>query len=144
MSGAPTGPGRASAARILVVDDETDLAAILANRLRRAGYEVGLASDGVDALEQVGHDRPDLVLLDVRMPRLDGIETVRRLRQDVATTRLPVIVMTANAEAADRARALEAGADACLAKPFETAEMLDRVRELLGARRDQPGEDRDR
>lgn len=141
MSGAPTEPARAPAARVLVVDDEADLAAILANRLRRAGYEATLAGDGLAALELIGRDRPDLVLLDVRMPRLDGIETLRRLRRGGSTARLPVIVMTANAEASDRARALEAGADACLAKPFETAEMLARVRELLDARRDTRKED---
>jgi len=126
----------AGPARIAVVDDEADLAGILANRLRRAGYEVSLAGDGLAALELIGRERPDLVLLDVRMPRLDGIETLRRLRQDGATARVPVIVMTANAEAADRARAFEAGANGCLAKPFETGEMLARVRELLAARGD--------
>lgn len=144
MSGAPTEPTRAPAARVLVVDDEADLAAILANRLRRAGYEVTLAADGLVALELIGRDRPDLVLLDVRMPRLDGIETLRRLRQDGDTARLPAIVMTANAEDSDRARALEAGADACLAKPFETAEMLARIRELLDGRRNERKEDGDR
>lgn len=125
----------AGPARIAVVDDEADLAGILANRLRRAGYEVSQAGDGLAALELIGRERPDLVLLDVRMPRLDGIETLRRLRHDGATARVPVIVMTANAEAADRARALEAGANECLAKPFETAEMLARVRDLLAATR---------
>jgi len=128
--------GDRPAARILVVDDEPDLAAILANRLRRAGYEVAVAGDGVAALEAIGRERPDLALLDVQMPRLDGLETVRRLRAVAATAAMPVIVMTANAEAADRTRALASGADACLAKPFETAELLACVRNLLADRRD--------
>jgi|RhiMetdeSRZDD1v2_1073273.scaffolds.fasta_scaffold174818_3 two-component system, OmpR family, response regulator MprA len=123
-------------ARILVVDDEADLAAILANRLRHAGYEVTIASDGLAALEAIGRERPDLAVLDVQMPRLDGLETLRRLRASEAAGRMPVIVMTANAEPADRARALASGADECLAKPFETAELLARVRGLLGAGRD--------
>jgi len=121
-------------ARILVVDDEPDLGAVLATRLRRAGYEVSVASDGLEALELIGRAPPDLVLLDLRMPRLDGLETLRRLRHDGATARLPVIVMTANAEPADRARALEGGAAACLAKPFEAREVLEQIRLLLEAR----------
>jgi DNA-binding response OmpR family regulator len=120
--------------RILVVDDEADLAAILANRLRRAGYAVSVAADGLEALEMIRREPPALVLLDIRMPRLDGLETLRRIRGESATARLPVIVMTANADPADRARALECGADECLAKPFETAEMLARIRVLLDAR----------
>ena len=127
--------GAGPAARILVVDDEADLAAILANRLRRAGYEVAVAGDGVAALEAIGRERPDLAVLDVQMPRLDGLETLRRLRAGAATAAMPVIVMTANAGAADRARAVDAGADACLAKPFETPELLACVRDLLAGRR---------
>lgn len=122
-------------ARILVVDDEADIAGILGALLRRAGHEVRAAGDGLEALEMIGREPPDLVLLDVRMPRLDGLETLRRLRHAPGTARLPVIVLTANAEPADQARALAAGADACVAKPFEAADVLARVRALLERRR---------
>ena len=117
--------------RILVVDDEADIAGILGAILRRAGHQVRMAGDGVEALEMIAREPPDVVLLDVRMPRLDGLETLRRLRQAAATARLPVIVLTANAEPADRAGALAAGADECVAKPFEAADVLARVQALL-------------
>src|SRR5512144_2365469 len=119
-------------ARILVVDDEADIGALLVMALGRAGYEVATAGDGLEALAAVAASPPDLVILDVRMPRLDGLETLKRLRADAATAPVPVIMLTTRAEAADRLEGLAHGADDYLAKPFDLAEVLERVKTLIG------------
>jgi DNA-binding response OmpR family regulator len=124
------------APRILVVDDEADIGTILGALLRRAGYRVTTAQDGLAALASIGAEPPALVVMDVRMPRLDGLETLRRIRAAPATATLPVILMTANAEPADRAQAMACGADECLAKPFEPADLVARIRPLLERRAD--------
>src|SRR5678810_993199 len=83
-----------SAARILVVDDEDDIRTILVVTLRRAGYEVASAGDGVEAVEAIQRQAPDLILLDVMMPRADGLETLKRIRQHAPTAHVPVIMLT--------------------------------------------------
>ncbi|OGK82733.1 MAG: hypothetical protein A2X52_22420 [Candidatus Rokubacteria bacterium GWC2_70_16] len=117
--------------RVLVVDDEADIRTILALTLRRAGYEAALAGDGVEALEAIERQPPDLVLLDVMMPRLDGFETLRRIREGRASAQLPVILLTARAQLADRMKGFERGADDYVPKPFEPAEVLARVQSVL-------------
>lgn len=117
--------------QILVVDDEPDISTILTLTLRRAGYVVTMARDGVDALEQIATKPPDLVLLDSMMPRLDGLETLRRLRAETCTARMPVIMLTAKAKLTDRMAGFERGADDYVAKPFDPAEVLARVQALL-------------
>jgi sigma-B regulation protein RsbU (phosphoserine phosphatase) len=120
-----------SAARILVVDDEIDISTILTVALRRAGYEVASAADGIEAVEAILRQAPDLILLDVMMPRSDGLETLRRIRQHPPTAQVPVIMLTARSGLADKMAGFERGADDYVAKPFEPAEVVARVSALL-------------
>jgi sigma-B regulation protein RsbU (phosphoserine phosphatase) len=120
-----------SAARILVVDDDADIATILTVTLRRAGFAATAAVDGVDALEKLGAEAVDLVVLDVMMPRLDGLETLRRIREAPATAGLPVVLLSARTQVADRLVGFERGADDYVAKPFDPGEVVARIRSLL-------------
>ncbi|MFD4660686.1 response regulator transcription factor [Kitasatospora sp. NPDC058444] len=116
-------------ARLLVVDDEPALRDALESSLAFEGYEVATATDGYEALESVERDRPDLVLLDIMMPRMDGLTAVRRMRSRGDT--VPVLMLTARDAVGDRVTGLDVGADDYLAKPFELDELLARVRALL-------------
>ena len=120
-----------TAARILVVDDEVDINTILSVTLRRAGYQVISAADGVEAIEIIHLHAPDLILLDVMMPRADGLEALRRIREHEPTAHTPVIMLTAKSALADKMKGFERGADDYVAKPFEPAEILARVQVLL-------------
>jgi two-component system OmpR family response regulator len=120
-------------ARILVVDDEPEIGRILSLILRGAGFEVAAVAGGRAALEHLAASATDLVLLDVIMPELDGFETLRRIRAVPATARVPVLMLTANAGAADRARAESLGADDFIAKPFDPADVVERIRARLRA-----------
>ncbi|WP_068928938.1 response regulator transcription factor [Planobispora rosea] len=115
--------------RVLVVDDEPALREALQNSLEFEGYRVGLAVDGQAALEALEREPYELVLLDVMMPRLDGLTACRRLR--AAGNRVPVLMLTARDAVGDRVSGLDAGADDYLVKPFELDELLARVRALL-------------
>ncbi len=117
--------------RVLVVDDEVDISTILTLTLQRAGFQVTAASDGVDGLAKLAEHTPDLVVLDVMMPRLDGLEMLRRIRSEPVTSSIPVIMLTARAQVADRLVGFEHGADDYVAKPFEPNEVVARVRALL-------------
>ncbi|WP_067464770.1 response regulator transcription factor [Actinomadura macra] len=119
----------ASPARILVVDDEPAVRESLSSSLTFEGYTVVEAADGAMALDRVEREPPDLVVLDVLMPRMDGLTTCRRLRALGAT--MPVLMLTARDMVGDRVTGLDAGADDYLAKPFELDELLARVRALL-------------
>src|SRR6266436_7110311 len=118
-------------ARILVVDDVPDNVEILQMRLESQGYEVTTAADGVEALEKIRELLPDLVLLDVMMPRLDGIETVKRLKADPSLPFIPVVLVTAKADSKDVIAGLESGGDDYLTKPFDHAALSARVRAML-------------
>jgi diguanylate cyclase (GGDEF)-like protein len=118
-------------ATILVVDDDADIVRFVEMNLRLEGYRVLVAHDGVEALEMVAAEVPDLVLLDVMMPGFDGIEVTRRLRADSRTSTLPVIMLTAKTMTADRVLGLTAGADDYIIKPFDTLELVARVRSTL-------------
>ena len=120
-----------TSARILVVDDEVDINTILSVTLRRAGYEVISAADGLEALEVIHLHAPDLILLDVMMPRADGLEALRRIREHGPTAHTPVIMLTAKGALADKMKGFDRGADDYVAKPFEPAEILARVQALL-------------
>ncbi|KJK56822.1 response regulator transcription factor [Saccharothrix sp. ST-888] len=118
-----------STARVLVVDDEPALRDALESSLAFEGYDVTTATDGYEALDAVDRDRPDLVLLDIMMPRMDGLTAVRRMRARGDTA--PVLMLTARDAVGDRVTGLDVGADDYLAKPFELDELLARVRALL-------------
>lgn len=121
---------------ILLVDDETAITDNLAPFLSRSGFNVSVASNGEEALQMVGSQCPDLLILDVLMPLLDGREVLRQLRQ--ADNWIPVILLTQVGEAGERAMALEEGADDYLNKPFDPHELVARVRAVL--RRARPGQ----
>ncbi len=114
--------------RILIVEDTEQLSALIHREVAAAGYEVVLASDGNAALEAHARERPDLVVLDWMLPGLDGIEVLRRIREDSHT---PVLMLTARSEEIDRVMGLEVGADDYLTKPFSMRELLARIRALL-------------
>jgi two-component system, OmpR family, response regulator MprA len=115
--------------RVLVVDDEPAVREALGRTLRFEGYDVELAGDGAEALAAVSERRPDMIVLDVMMPGLDGLEACRRLR--AAGDTLPVLMLTARDRVGDRVAGLDAGADDYLVKPFALEELLARVRALL-------------
>ena len=117
---------------VLCADDDRDILALLALRLERAGYRVAQAIDGEQALSLARELRPDVVVLDVMMPRLSGTEVLAALRADGATAGLRVVLLSARAQEADVERGLEAGADAYLAKPFQAPELLEVVAQLAG------------
>src|ERR1700737_4003413 len=116
---------------VLVVDDVADNVDILQMRLEAQGYEVATAGDGIEALDKIRELLPDLVLLDVMMPRLDGIETVKRLKADPSLPFIPVVLVTAKADAKDVIAGLEAGGDDYLTKPVDHAALSARVRAML-------------
>lgn len=119
---------------VLVADDDDDILALVSFRLERAGYRVLQARDGDEALTLARDEHPDLAVLDVMMPKLDGYAVTRRLREDESTRETPVILLTARVQEADVARGFEAGADDYLKKPFSPAELRARVQAVLGRR----------
>jgi DNA-binding response OmpR family regulator len=117
--------------RVLVVEDDEDIADVLRRSLRNEGYDVRTSADGVDALDVAAGFVPDLVVLDLGLPRLDGVEVCRRLRAD---SDVPILMLTARSETEDRVGGLDSGADDYLVKPFERKELLARIRALLRRR----------
>ena len=116
---------------ILVVDDEPRIAQIASDYLRRAGFEVTIAGDGVRALESFRGRRPDLVVLDLGLPRMDGLDVARAIRRESDT---PIVMLTARVEEDDRLRGFEIGADDYVTKPFSPRELVARVRAVLRRR----------
>ncbi|HLB62518.1 MAG TPA: response regulator [Actinomycetota bacterium] len=116
---------------ILVVDDDPDIARFVEVNLRSAGYDVAVAADGEEALEKANEMRPDLVLLDVMMPRIDGFEVAQRLRRNPQTQNTSIIMLTAKALSTDKVLGLTAGADDYIIKPFDPIELLARVKGTL-------------
>jgi two-component system alkaline phosphatase synthesis response regulator PhoP len=118
-------------ARILVVEDEADVAELIRYNLAREGYEVLQALNGAEALREARESRPDLVLLDLMIPQLNGWEVCRRLEQDPATRAIPVIIVTARVEEGDKVLGFEMGADDYVTKPFAVRELVARIRAVL-------------
>jgi two-component system, OmpR family, response regulator MprA len=121
----------AASARVLVVEDDTDIAGVLRRALGMEGYEVRVAGDGESALAESGVFEPDAVVLDLGLPRLDGVEVCRRLRADGD---VPILILTARDALDSRVEGLDSGADDYLVKPFERDELLARLRALLRRR----------
>jgi len=119
---------------ILAADDDDDILQLIVFRLERSGYTVLQASDGEEALALALENRPDLAVLDVQMPKMDGFELTRRLRAEPATSRIPIIVLTARVQDADVQEGFDAGADDYLRKPFSPQELRARVQAILGRR----------
>ena len=122
--------------KVLIVEDETDLVKLLKYNLEKEGFKVNYATDGTVALAEARRDPPDLVILDLMLPGLDGLEVCRQLRRNERFVRTPVLILSARSEEADRVVGLELGADDYVTKPFSTREVIARVRALL--RRNEP------
>jgi putative two-component system response regulator len=118
-----------------VVDDEPANVALVSRLMKRLGYEISTAPNGEEGLEAVGRVRPDVILLDVNMPGIDGLEVCRRLKADAATRLIPVVLLTGLSAVEDRVKGIEAGADDFLSKPFVVAELNARVRSLTRLKR---------
>jgi diguanylate cyclase (GGDEF)-like protein len=116
---------------VLVVDDDPDVARFVEVNLRSAGYDVAVGSDGEEAVRRAVEMRPDLVLLDVMMPKMDGFEVAQRLRRDPRTASFSIIMLTAKALSSDKVLGLSSGADDYIIKPFDPVELLARVRGTL-------------
>ena len=130
-----TGAGR----KILVVEDESDVADLLTLNFRKAGFRISTAADGASGLQKARDDRPDFIVLDLMLPKMSGLEVCKILKNDTATSHIPILMLTAKAEEIDRIVGLEFGADDYVTKPFSPREILLRIRAIL-RRGETPGE----
>ena len=119
------------AKKILVVDDERHIVRLVEVNHTRAGYEIATAYDGIEALEKVKAEKPDMIVLDVMMPRMDGFEVLKRLQADTSTQDIPVIMLTAKAQDADIFRGWSSGVSSYLTKPFNPRELLTFVERIF-------------
>jgi len=126
------------AKKILAVDDERHIVRLVEVNLQRAGYEVVTAYDGKEALEKVKTENPDLVVLDVMMPFMDGFEVLRTLKANPETAEIPVIMLTAKAQDADVFRGWQSGVDCYLTKPFNPMELLTFVKRIFDSQNQRP------
>lgn len=120
-------------ATILVVDDDEELRQMLCTMLRLMGYETFAARDGCDALKQIANQMPDVLVLDVMMPKMDGITLCHRLRQQAETTELPILMLSGKSQPEDMEAGLKAGADRYLSKPMAMDVLMRNLAELLAA-----------
>jgi len=120
--------------KILIADDSPDLVNILSSRFRALGFQVFEARDGMEALEQARANHPDIILLDVMMPELNGFQVCRRMKQDPATVAIPIIMLTAKSSEADKFWGTEVGADHYLTKPIDPGRVVLQVQEMLQKR----------
>ena len=117
--------------KILFVDDEKDMVEVVASRLRASNYNVILAYDGQEALDKAHKEKPDLIILDLMLPKMDGYWVCGLLKADVRYNKIPVIIFTARAHESDKQMGQDVGADAYITKPFEPQELLTKIKELL-------------
>jgi len=122
-----------SGVKILVVDDEAYIVELVKFNLEKEGFQVWVAYDGVKAMEIVREERPDLIILDIMLPNMDGLEVCRQLKQDPHLQTIPIIMLTAKSEEIDTVLGLEMGADDYIKKPFSPREMVARVKARLRA-----------
>jgi CheY-like chemotaxis protein len=120
--------------RILLVEDQEMNRDMLSRRLKKRGYEVSIAVDGAEGVDKARAEIPDLILMDMSLPVMDGWEATRTLKGDDATRAIPVVALTAHAMSTDREKALEAGCDAYETKPVELPRLLETIEKLLDAR----------
>ena len=118
--------------RILIVDDEEDLRKMLKFRLEAVGYDVAEAGDGQDGLDKARSSKPDLIILDLMLPKIDGFKVCRMLKFDEKYRHIPIVMFTARAQKQDEALGKEMGAEAYITKPFEPEVLLGKIKELLG------------
>jgi CheY-like chemotaxis protein len=120
--------------RILLVEDQEMNRDMLSRRLKKRGYEVSIAVDGAEGVDKARSESPDLILMDMSLPVMDGWEATRTIKGDEATRAIPVVALTAHAMSTDREKALEAGCDAYETKPVELPRLLETIEKLLAAR----------
>jgi phosphate regulon transcriptional regulator PhoB len=125
--------------RLLIVEDDKDIVELVRYNLEKEGFQMSVAADGLTALSTLKKSPPDLVILDLMLPKLPGLEVCREIRRDQTLNRLPILMLTARGDEADRVVGLEMGADDYVTKPFSPRELVARVRALL--RRTEPGGD---
>jgi two-component system alkaline phosphatase synthesis response regulator PhoP len=118
--------------KILVVEDEAELTNAIQIRLEQAGYEVLIAYDGKEGLEKAREENPDLIVLDLMLPKMDGYKVCRMLKFDAKYKKIPVVMLTARAQEKDESLGYEVGADVFITKPFKYQVLLSKIRELLG------------
>ena len=118
--------------KILIVEDELSLAETLKMRFEGIGYKVDIAGDGQEAMKKVYANRPNLILLDIMLPKIDGYKVCRILKFDEKYRNIPVIMLTAKAQEEDKELGFSVGANAYITKPFDTKELIQKVKELLG------------
>jgi DNA-binding response OmpR family regulator len=128
-----------SAKVVLIVEDERDVVDLLALHLRKAGFRVSMAMDGAAGLRKAREDRPDFIILDLMLPKMSGLEVCKVLKNDTATSYIPILMLTAKAEEIDRIVGLEFGADDYVTKPFSPREIVLRIRAIF-RRGETPGE----
>ena len=118
--------------KILFVDDEKDIVEVVASRLRASNYNVILAYDGQEALDKAHKEKPDLIILDLMLPKMDGYKVCGLLKTDTRYNKIPIIIFTARAQGSDMKMGQEVGADDYITKPFEPEELLGKVKKFIG------------
>lgn len=126
-----TGPSRMTTTRVLIIEDDKDIVELVRYNLAHEGFQVTAIGDGASGLAQIRKSPPDVLLLDLMLPKLSGLEICKEVRRDVSLNRLPILMVTARGEEADRVVGLEMGADDYVTKPFSPRELVARVKALL-------------
>ncbi|TET08361.1 response regulator [Candidatus Aerophobetes bacterium] len=122
--------------KIVLAEDEPQIARLVEFKLKKEGYQVVSKGNGEDALAAIKAEKPDLILLDVMMPVMDGYEVLRRVKEDENLKNIPVVMLTAKAQERDVVKGIDLGADDYITKPFHPAELLARVKKILGREKD--------